>query len=421
MNTASYRRLGELLVDKGVLSSLQLSIALADQRVSNRRLGSILVERGFCDEVDIAGCLAEQYSYPLVDLAGYKPNKDALEHLPAEAAYQMGALPLGFKDHCLLVAISDPIDIVATDKLSWLIKTRIEWVIAPPARLRQAIREFYGFDESNYSADADLVNLPERFEKTSHVGMLGPVMMVDATDKALNREVTLIGMSTDDPWHAAHTAIVQAAARVNHPGVATVFDTYSHMGQQWTVLQRFSGESLDRVLRVRGSRTTAQTAELVAKIAEAVDNLHSAGCESLWACTNNILLTSRGPVLVPLHPLPANYLRVTDGWNNSEGADIAFMLGKLLCDCLGVHDGDYGLVPRAMQEIIAKCLGESGFSTMNSAIEVAGCLRSYNWVALSNTALTATTDGREELLKSIVFDRPARKTGIIARLFGRAA
>ncbi|MFX8801564.1 hypothetical protein ABTM62_19830, partial [Acinetobacter baumannii] len=69
MSVRTYRRLGELLLDRGAVTYLNLSVALADQKVSKRRLGEILIERGFTPEDEIAACLAQQSGYPQIDLA----------------------------------------------------------------------------------------------------------------------------------------------------------------------------------------------------------------------------------------------------------------------------------------------------------------------------------------------------------------
>ncbi|HZH98698.1 MAG TPA: hypothetical protein VEX38_06975, partial [Fimbriimonadaceae bacterium] len=90
----SFRKLGELLLSSGLITNLQLSIALAAQQTSNRRLGEILVERGFATEDQIASCLAEQYGYPRANLNNVRPQPSALCALKPDVALEHCVLPI---------------------------------------------------------------------------------------------------------------------------------------------------------------------------------------------------------------------------------------------------------------------------------------------------------------------------------------
>lgn len=416
MNVSTYRRLGEFLVEKECLTPIQLSIALADQRVTNRRLGSILIERGFCSEADVAGCLAHQYGFPLVDLSAYKPLPEALQLLKSDDALQFGALPIDLKNGRVTIVLSDPIDVIATDRLSALVKCEIEWAIAPATSLQAHVRRFYQVEDHGFNSSDEVIELPSRYLIVGPTLRMGPVVCVEAEDAHLSRRVNLIGIPESDSWAPKHREYVQSAAAANHPGVTIVHDVINFGGYDWTITPKLSGESLERVLTLRGPRTIAQAAELVAKVAEAVDALpHGMGKQSLWACPSNILLGSKGPILVPIQLLPGSY--------ESKAAmkDVAFgesyMLGKLLQQCLAGSDSRVPALPAQMEDVLSKCLGANGFG---SAIEVASALKSYNWAALCSAPVLTKENDREELLQLITY-KPEKSAPFWQRWFKKGA
>src|SRR5271165_4984013 len=104
MKPDTYRRLGELLVERAVITERQLQVALAQQRVSKRKLGDLLVERGVADEMSIARCLADQYSHPIVDLDSASVDPTVVALLSPEHAVNLRALPFARTEDGIAVA-----------------------------------------------------------------------------------------------------------------------------------------------------------------------------------------------------------------------------------------------------------------------------------------------------------------------------
>ena len=101
--------LGTLLLRVGAIDSEQLEIALTEKERSPRRLGEILVEWGWVSSVDIAKALAEQYDIPFLDLTQTEIEQEAAMLLPEETARRMQALPIRFlPDRLLLVGARRP-------------------------------------------------------------------------------------------------------------------------------------------------------------------------------------------------------------------------------------------------------------------------------------------------------------------------
>ncbi len=110
--------LRSLLLRDGLLSPEQIEEALAVKEQTGARLGEIVVERGWLDSADLARALAEQHGLDYVDLAGGEMDQAAAVLLSARLAHRYGALPVRFLDEeTILVAVSDPTDVLTSDDL----------------------------------------------------------------------------------------------------------------------------------------------------------------------------------------------------------------------------------------------------------------------------------------------------------------
>jgi len=111
-------RLGDLLVDAGVVTGDELAEALAAQRSiigSRRRLGHVLVDLGFATERQIADCLAGQLGLEVADLTKVPLSADAVRLLSRGVAQRLGVIVVARDDDRLTVAVTDPTDVVALD------------------------------------------------------------------------------------------------------------------------------------------------------------------------------------------------------------------------------------------------------------------------------------------------------------------
>jgi len=103
-------RLGDLLVDKGLITGEQLQLALQEQKKLGRKLGSTLVELGMIDEDSILNLLSTQLSIPLVDLANYSYNEVTVRTLSETIARRYRAIVLEDRATDYLVGMADPTD-----------------------------------------------------------------------------------------------------------------------------------------------------------------------------------------------------------------------------------------------------------------------------------------------------------------------
>jgi type IV pilus assembly protein PilB len=135
-------RLGERLVDRGIITSRQLSEALLQQPASGKRLGALLVELAILDERTLALVLAEQADLQVADLRKIKPDAEALKLLPEALARSLVVIPLARTASGLDIAVSDPNPEIAAE-LARLTGCSVTLLVAPPSEIRRSIDGFY--------------------------------------------------------------------------------------------------------------------------------------------------------------------------------------------------------------------------------------------------------------------------------------
>jgi type II secretory ATPase GspE/PulE/Tfp pilus assembly ATPase PilB-like protein len=145
-------RLGELLVQEGVITPDQLRIGLTEQRESNLPIGRQLVRLGFVTEAMIRDLLAHTIGQESIDLSHVVADAEALKLVPEEFARRFHTLPIAFDaaHNVLIVAITDIFNVVALDQLRANLggQVEIQTVLAGEAQLEECIDKFYGFELS---------------------------------------------------------------------------------------------------------------------------------------------------------------------------------------------------------------------------------------------------------------------------------
>ena len=140
----SPQKIGEILIDQGVISQEQLKQSLGEQRDSHARLGDILVSRGFVVEEDVYRALAEQMGVDFFDndtILGAR--EDVVRLIPEDFAKQNVLIAVQSENSSVRVAMADPDDIIIQDALVKLTKMQVEPVLATPSGILQAIEQLY--------------------------------------------------------------------------------------------------------------------------------------------------------------------------------------------------------------------------------------------------------------------------------------
>lgn len=144
-------KLGELLVQAGVLSADKLEEALQMQKAEGgkRRLGRLLVESGFVDETQLTQVLGRQLSVPWVSLYHVDFSRQLLNLVPREVAEGYGVVPVYVRHvrgqgETLYVATDDPTNEDGLRKASAYAGLPVRPMIASASDIRSAIRVYYG-------------------------------------------------------------------------------------------------------------------------------------------------------------------------------------------------------------------------------------------------------------------------------------
>ncbi len=136
-------RLGDLLVNEGLISSAILDTALAEQKKSGRRLGRVLVDSMLVTEEAIGKALARQLNVPFIDLKQSPVDPAALKLLPESPARRLRVIPLKVMTEGLLVGMSDPGDLFAYDELARLTNKDIHVAVVTESDLLTAYDRHY--------------------------------------------------------------------------------------------------------------------------------------------------------------------------------------------------------------------------------------------------------------------------------------
>lgn len=145
-------RLGDVLVNNGVISAEDLQKGLELQKGSGRKLSETLVDEGLATEENIAKALSKQFHYDMVDLQNVEIEQDILSLVPASVLKKHKALPFEYSPdnmNVLRVAMSDPMDMAAMDDINIITNLQVEPVVVTTGSVMLALDRYYGQAEVN--------------------------------------------------------------------------------------------------------------------------------------------------------------------------------------------------------------------------------------------------------------------------------
>lgn len=145
-------RLGELLVDAGIITPEQLEIALSEKKRSRERLGKILVRLGFTTENIIMDFLASQLGMEHINLSEIEIQPfsiDVRREVLETIIRRHLVIPIAKEDNTLIVAMADPLDVFALDDLKRATKCDVKPVVASEEEIKEVIEKTYGKKEQS--------------------------------------------------------------------------------------------------------------------------------------------------------------------------------------------------------------------------------------------------------------------------------
>ncbi len=162
------RRLGELLLEAGLLTQEKLTEALDAQKNTGRRLGQTLIEMDAISEEEMAFALAMQLRIPYVDLKNLEVSGRLMETIPEEISRKFLCVPIALKNSVLDVAMADPLDLNMMKDLQFITGYSIQPAISTSSQILETLQKHYHPDKSigditeEFGGEDIMEFLPER-------------------------------------------------------------------------------------------------------------------------------------------------------------------------------------------------------------------------------------------------------------------
>ena len=142
------RRLGELLVEAGLLSTEKLNEALSAQKTTGKRLGQQLVDMSAITEEEMAFALAMQLKIPYVDLKNFEIPSKVIESIPEEISRKFLCVPISLKNSILDVAMAEPLDLNMMKDLQFITGYNIQPAISTTTQIAEVLQKHYHPEKS---------------------------------------------------------------------------------------------------------------------------------------------------------------------------------------------------------------------------------------------------------------------------------
>jgi hypothetical protein len=137
------KQLGELLIERGIISQSQLNKALNLQKEKGGLLGEVLVELGFTKEEDIVQALTAQYGFPYLPLSNYDINAEIVNIIPGRVARQYMLIPVDKIGANLTIAMSNPLNTQAVEDIEMLSGCKVQTFVSTSSDIKKAIEKYY--------------------------------------------------------------------------------------------------------------------------------------------------------------------------------------------------------------------------------------------------------------------------------------
>lgn len=161
MREATRKRIGDLLLEAGVITEAQLKYAL-DNKNRNEKLGDFLIKENILTEQQLIEVLELQLGIPHISLNQFPIDPELLQLVPAELAKRAHLIPIRREKNKLFIAMADPMDYFAIEEVRMATGCQIEPIIAAKDDLYRTITKYYDLQESMEAALSDMqANMPE--------------------------------------------------------------------------------------------------------------------------------------------------------------------------------------------------------------------------------------------------------------------
>ncbi len=208
------RRLGDLLVERGAVTTVQLDQALARQKASGGRLGEVLLDLGFVEPTDLLSALAVQFGMEFVNLEQVEVDRALVQKVPEPLARRHRAVPIMDDNGTIVVAMANPGDVIALDDIRAIVRAPVRPVMSDPGQISDVIARSSQGDEQVQDAIRLAVANTADVEEETDLRVVGGL---ESDDAPVVRFVDLmIGKAVQDRASDIHVESTGTSLRVRY-------------------------------------------------------------------------------------------------------------------------------------------------------------------------------------------------------------
>lgn len=211
-------KIGEILIEEGLITEEQLTIALDQQKSSTqgKKLGDILIESGYISELQFIQCLSKRLKIPFVNLNNYPITSEVAQTIQEEVARKYHLVPIAKKDQLLTIAMSDPMNLVAIEEVRLATKCQVNTVIATRQEIESIIKRCY----SGQGAIEAAQQVEKQYGKKESTNMTSSVQLMDIENAPIVKMINSIihqgvKLGASDIHIEAETDITRVRMRID--------------------------------------------------------------------------------------------------------------------------------------------------------------------------------------------------------------
>ena len=149
------KRIGEVLLERGIINRKELEKALAHQKDHGGQLGQILIQQGAVTEDEVALALTAQYGFPYLPLSKYEIDTELTGLIPETTAKQYCLIAIDRIGNALTLAMADPSNVQAIEEIELLTKCVVQTFVSTPTDINTAIDKYYRRASNSKPASSD--------------------------------------------------------------------------------------------------------------------------------------------------------------------------------------------------------------------------------------------------------------------------
>jgi type IV pilus assembly protein PilB len=178
MGSFARKRLGDVLVEAGVITEQQLQETMTEQVATHKRIGQLLIEKRLITEEELVEVLEKQLGLPRVNLYNYNINPEVATSIPLYLAKRHLVIPIDKQGNTLKLAMADPMNIIAIDDVEMLTGMKVEPVLASESSIAQTIDQLFSLAETVEEGAAAENHTDEEIEQLRALVEEAPIVRV---------------------------------------------------------------------------------------------------------------------------------------------------------------------------------------------------------------------------------------------------